>query len=174
MKDILLAHALRYPRMEPKDAVKLLYQSEFGGGHMIQSIDSCLQYLQAEYEKTPQNPTAPLLEEIGRGIFRVHLAALDASGYPPVRLGQDFIRSSAVPRGSMEGFRQKLSLLRELTQAGEMPFSPTELEEYLADYEKAGFPAVSHSDTYRKAYHPAYRVVEGRFLPSHTTNSRMP
>ena len=35
MKTILLTHAARYPLMEPRDAVKLIYQNEFGGGHLI-------------------------------------------------------------------------------------------------------------------------------------------
>ena len=37
MKEILLEHFHRYPQMQLQDAVKLLYQSEFGGGHMITS-----------------------------------------------------------------------------------------------------------------------------------------
>ena len=30
----------------------------------------------------------------------------------------------------------------------------------LKTYEAVGYPPVSHSETYRTAYHPAYRVVE--------------
>ena len=37
MKEILLAHLKQYPQMQLQDVVKLLYQSEFGGGHMITS-----------------------------------------------------------------------------------------------------------------------------------------
>ena len=33
LSHILRNHAARYPAMEPTDAVKLLYQSEFGGSH---------------------------------------------------------------------------------------------------------------------------------------------
>lgn len=173
MKDILLTHAARYPKMEPTDAVKLLYQSEFGGGHLIKNEEACLKYLHTEYESTPQRMDAPLLEDIGNGIFRVSLAALDAHGYSPVTLGQDFIRSSSISRGNLQHFRQQLQLLRELTRAGQMPFSPAELECYLLGYEKAGYPAVSHSDAYREAYHPAYRVVDAQHLPEAIRKSRM-
>lgn len=31
---VLCAHAARYPLMRPTDAVKLIYQGEFGSGHM--------------------------------------------------------------------------------------------------------------------------------------------
>jgi len=165
MKTILLTHARRYPRMEPRDAVKLLYQSEFGGGHLIRDEDDCLRFLQQEYAATPQAENCTLLEEIGSGMVRIQLAALDAHGYPVEDLGRDFIRSAALPRGSMEGFQEKLSLLTALTLTGAMPFSAEELDAYLQQYEAAGFPPVSHSDTYRSAYHPAYRVVDSDCIP---------
>lgn len=160
MRSILLAHARRYPLMEPTDAVKLLYQSEFGGGHLIRDEEACLRRLGQEYNSTPQNPDAPLLEDIGNDMVRVNLAALDAAGYPVAELGQAFLRSAACHRGTMASFREKLDILRELTREGAIPFSMNALEHYLAEYEAAGFPPVSHSEAYRKAYHPAYRVVD--------------
>ena len=55
-------------------------------------------------------------------------------------------------------------ILKELGQAGAIYFIyGTGNVEY--DYEKAGFPPVSHSETYRAAYHPAYRVVLKTHLP---------
>ena len=160
MKSILLDHASRYPSMEPTDAVKLLYQSEFGGGHLIRDAEACLNRLLEEYRATPQRRDIPLTEDIGGGIVRVNLAALDEHGVTPDQLGQAFLHSAAQIRGTMASFREKLSLLRELTTDGAMPFSRDALDAYLADYEAAGFPPVSHSEAYRNAYHPAYRVVE--------------
>lgn len=173
MKEILLAHARRYPMMEPTDAVKLLYQSEFGGGHMIRNEAACLDRLTTEYVGTSQRQDLPLLESIGGGILRVHLAALDAHGYAPQELGRDFIRSASLPRGSLDSFRSKLSLLEDMTRSGLMPFSYDALRQYLREYEAAGFPAVSHSESYRQAYHPAYRVVHEDHLPQTIKNCRM-
>lgn len=164
MEMILPAHARRYPLMEPRDAVKLVYQSEFGGGHLIRDEAACLAYLRREYAAVAQTPGA-LLEDIGNGIVRVQLSALDAHGYTPEQLGRDFIRSAAMTTGSMDMFRARLTLLTELTAAGKMPFPPGALAQYLAEYEKAGFPPVSHSESYRNAYHPAYRVVRQDCLP---------
>ena len=42
LRAILLAHAKRYPLMQPQDAVKLIYQNEFGGGHLIRDEEACL------------------------------------------------------------------------------------------------------------------------------------
>ena len=49
LKAILIAHAKRYPLMQPTDAVKLIYQNEYGGGHLIQNEQACLNYLRREY-----------------------------------------------------------------------------------------------------------------------------
>lgn len=164
IRSILLAHARRYPQMEPTDAVKLLYQSEFGGGHLIRDEKACLDRLTEEYRATPQSRDIPLTEDIGNGIVRVNLAALDANGVTPEQLGQVFLHSSAQARGTEAAFREKLALLQELTAAGAMPFSQDALEAYLTDYEAAGFSPVSHSEAYRSAYHPAYRVTDKRIL----------
>lgn len=158
LTEILLAHSVRYPAMEPTDAVKLIYQNEFGGGHMIRDPESCLSYLRQEYSLTACDPTLPLAVEIGNGIVRINLAVLPKTRVE--ELGQAFIRSAVAQQGSAERFRKKLGLLRSLCAAGKIPFDLQSLEAYLTQYEAAGFPAVSHSDAYRNAYHPAYRIVK--------------
>ena len=164
LRSILLAHASRYPAMEPTDAVKLLYQNEFGGGHLIRDEAQCLAYLRAEYARTPQNADIPLAEDIGNGMVRIHLSALDAHGYPVDQLGADFIRSAQDQTGSLPSFLSKLAILRQLAKEDLLPFSSDALEGYLADYEKAGYPMVSHSEAYRSAYSPAYRVIHRSYL----------
>jgi len=165
MESILLTHAARYPLMEPRDAVKLIYQNEFGGGHLIRDVQTCLEYLQKEYASVRQDPDTPLLEDIGNGLVRVNLAALDHHDLSPEELGAAFIRSASLHNGNADSFLNKLSILTELTHAGCMPFSPTSLEAYLSDYQAAGYPPVSHSAIYRNAYLPAYRVVIKQCLP---------
>ena len=165
LEKILYSHAKRYPLMEPTDAVKLIYQNVFGGGHLIRDPDACCQALRQEYENTPQKRSAPLLERIGNGMVRVMLNALDAGGYSPEQLGEDFIRSSAEHQGNLTGFLVKLDILRKVTAAGAFSFTSEELETYLEAYKQAGYPMVSHSQRYRDAYKPAYRIVLLRILP---------
>lgn len=156
---ILTRHAGRYPQMEPRDAVKLIYQNEFGGGHMIADPEQSLRCLLAEHSVTPRRENVALAEDIGNGMVRVNLAAVGEENYPLEELNGDFVRSAALHRGSMDSFLGKLELLRALTGRGVFAFSPRELEEYLAPYIASGCPPVSHSQTYRDAYGPAYRVV---------------
>lgn len=166
MRSILLTHAKRYPLMEPTDAVKLIYQNEFGGGHLIRDQEACLEFLRREYEALCQRRDIPLLEDIGNGLVRVNLCAVNTAGFTIDELGQAFLQSAARCQGTEASFRCKLALLTELTDGGKMPFSSDCLHSYLTVYEAQGFPAVSHSEIYRKAYRPAYRVVARACLPN--------
>ena len=163
LKDILIAHAKRYPLMQPTDAVKLIYQNEFGGGHLIRDEQACLNYLRQEYDSIVKDPNVPLYDEIGNGIVRVNLAAVKSEDLE--QLGKDFIRSAAEHTGTKERFLQKLDVLRQLTAAGHFRFGMIELEYYLSEYIQSGCPMVSHSEQYRKAYLPAYRIVVDKLHP---------
>lgn len=157
LEQILLQHVRRYPLMEPTDAVKLIYQNEFGGGHLIRDSEAALTYLHREYAETLRQEDAPPEEDIGNGILRVSLAALPEEKLEA--LGQCFLRSAQSCLGSPERFQEKLAFLRAMTYLGAMPFGPEVLDAYLGAYREAGYPAVSHSSAYRENYHPAYRIV---------------
>lgn len=154
---ILQEHAARYPKMQPADAVKLIYQNEFGGGHMIRDEAGCMLFLRQEYASVENDMPAPLYESIGNGILRINLAAVAEEDLE--ELGRRFIRSAAAHTGSMDRFLSKLAVLEDLTRRGIFSFSSRDLSAYLADYRQAGYPAVSHSTVYREAYKPAYRVI---------------
>lgn len=160
---ILILHAACYPKMQPTDAVKLIFQNEFGGGHLIRDEAACLAYLRREYASVPKDPAAPRYEDIGNGLIRIPLAVV--TGEELDRLGKAFLRSAAAHQGSLSSFLEKLEVLRRLTGEGCFSFNGEELGEYLAAYEAAGYPAVSHSKEYRDAYHPSYRIVRETEYP---------
>ena len=157
LEQILREHAKRYPLMQPCDAVKLIYQNEFGGGHLIRDEQACLNYLRREYADLEKDPTAPMYEDIGNGIVRVNLGAVREEALE--QLGQDFIASAAKHKGTLDSFLNKLEVLHKLTTAGVFSFDLDALNAYLSEYKAAGYPAVSHSPEYRQAYNPAYRVI---------------
>lgn len=158
LREILIQHTKTYPLMQPTDAVKLIYQNEFGGGHLISDKEACFRYLKHEFSQTEQKK-APLFEEIGNGIVRVNLCALDANRISLDELFTWFCISSEMVCGDIAGFREKLAVLRDITEETAFGFGTDELDQYLTKYEEAGFPPVSHSDAYRNAYSPAYRIV---------------
>ena len=152
-------HALKFSKMRPCDAVKLVYQACFGPGHLISDEKKAYEYLKHEYSLTRQRETAPLVEPIGNGMVRVNLAALDTNNVSIERVFDAFIASSKQISCDIPKFLEALEVLRQLAKENVFRFSPSELDSYLAKYKEAGYPAVSHSDEYRDAYEPAYRVV---------------
>ena len=162
LKAILITHAKRYPLMQPRDAVKLIYQNEFGGGHLIRDEQACLNYLRQEYASAEKDPTAALYEDIGNGIVRINLAAVKPEDLE--QLGRDFIRSAAKHKGTLDSFLNKLEVLRILTAEGVFAFDLDALNTYLSEYKAAGYPAVSHSEQYRQAYKSAYRIIRNAYL----------
>ncbi|MBQ8834840.1 MAG: hypothetical protein IJ001_07955 [Oscillospiraceae bacterium] len=157
LERILREHAKHYPKMQPTDAVKLIYQNEFGGGHLIRDEEASLNYLRREYAMVEKNASKPLYEEIGNGIVRVNLAAVKEEDLE--KLGQDFIRSAAEHKGNLNSFLSKLDVLKKLTAQGVFNFGSNELDVYLTEYEKTGYPLVSHSLEYRAFYKPSYRII---------------
>jgi len=162
LRAILIAHAKRYPLMQPTDAVKLIYQNEFGGGHLIRDEEACLNYLRREYTSVTKDSTVPLYEDIGNGIVRVNLAAVKPEDLE--QLGKAFIDSAAKHKGTMDRFLNKLEVLRKLANEGVFNFDTNALNAYLSEYEAAGYPAVSHSPEYRQAYKPAYRIIRKAYF----------
>ena len=167
MNELLCRHFARYPNMTVQDAVKLLYQRAFGAEHVVRDAQASLAWLAQERAGVPFDPEAALLEPLGNGLCRVHLAAL-----PPAlkneTINRLFVLGAQAHRGDKSGFEQALCTLRALAQAGKAPFSLSEADEYLKTYRAAGCPSVRHSTQYRAQYAPAYRVMPesmARFLP---------
>ncbi len=163
-EEILAAQAARYPKMRPQDAVKLLYQNEFGGGHIIASPEASLRFLQEEFDRLPDREAgdSPAWEPIGGGMGRLFLRGLKREWLPAVN--RLFVAGAALQKGGMEGFTRKLALLEAAAAAGRMPFTAGELADFLAVYRQNGCPMVSHSPDYREAYRPAYRILPERYL----------
>ena len=157
----LVADALKkYPLSQPRDIVKLLYQSEFGPAHAVSDPNSALEFLRGEYASVRQEE-GPLCEYIGGGFARLNLKTLDHNGVSPEKAAEWFVISAA-PAGDKAEFAASLRLLAADPFISElMPALVPYIEEYVA----LGCPAVHHSEEYRRAYSPAYRVIRAELAP---------
>ena len=169
MLNILKDHLRRYPKMQPQDVVKLLYQNEFGPGHLVSDPLVCLNRLKDEYAYVEPDNDLPLVEDIGNGMARINLAPLDAIDFSLQELAVLFMRSANHVAGEMDLFLGKLSFLKAYYEDLPFCFSYEELDDYLNDYLEQGCPVVSHSETYRQFYKPAYRVVKKEYIPGNLT-----
>lgn len=160
INDILAAHFESYPAMEPADAVKLIYQNEFGPGHMIPDEKKALARLQQEMSSlSPIDRAEPLYESIGNGLCRLNLRPCMERKIPPEEINRLFCETSKGMQGDQKQLIKKLQTLSQMADRDETPFFAAELDYYLILYREKKYPAVHHSEAYRAAYAPAYRVV---------------
>ena len=170
MIKIIQEHMARYPEMEIRDIFKLIYQSEFGGGHMIKDKNASLEWIKKEYEfiqdqRSDQTDEEKkwlireaVCEEIGDGIVRVYLDAL-GKGLSPETLNELFVLSANEKRGSITRLEAKLDMFLDLCKAGEIPFEEQEVRRKIEAWKEAGYSAMHHSEAFRQHYFPAYRIV---------------
>ena len=163
MRRVLLTHHTRYPLMAAQDMVKLIYQSEFGGGHLITDEAKSLRRLEAECRGLPMDGGKETFEDIGNELNRFHLNAPGIEDIALTTVNRFFVNTANGNAGTVQDFAEKLAVLRQCCADGTLPYPVDELDAYLSAYKERGYPPVHHSQSYRDAYHPAYRVVDGSY-----------
>lgn len=167
LKSVLIMHACLYPEMGIQDAVKLVYQNEFGGGHLIRDEQESLRRLTEEFAANRETglgyQAGPLFVNIGNGMCRLDLSVLEDGRLSSSTLNRFFVNTANGIKGSIARFESKLDILRQCSRDGVLKYPPDVLEAYLEDYRGRGYPPVSHSETYKSAYKPAYRIVKADY-----------
>ena len=137
---IIKMHREKYPLAKPQDYIKLIYQNEFGAEHAIDNEEE-------------------LFVPIGNHLVRlnIHVAIKQ---YSVEDINGWFVRSAKAHTGSMANFLRKIKAFEKMHEEGIFNFSKEELKEYLSYYRSKAYPAVHHSDLYRKEYEPHYRVIQ--------------
>ncbi len=160
-EQFLLEQYTGHPASQLQDLRKALYQSVFGCGHLITDTSAAAEGIWKEAVEA--GPCSREVETLDGPWSRVHLGVL-ADGLTPETLACIFARSAAMPHGGADTLQEKLTILRRLIRSGALPYSPSEAEEELDDWQKNGFPACRHSEEYRAAYRPAYRVLHCTYV----------
>lgn len=163
MIEIILKHLEKYPLMQLQDIAKLLYQSEFGGGHMIADPQMSLRRLQEEYRNLGSIECQTVVEAIGDGMCRMYLSCL-THGMLPETLNEIFVQSANHRTGTIAGLEKKIAECLRAYKEGLIPFREQEAKAFFENWKEAGYPATSHSGIYRENYQPAYRVIEESYV----------
>lgn len=168
-KDAIRAFLLEYiekqPRLELTDLIKLLYQSAFGCGHFAPGFEQVTAYLREELAQARADREHPMVEPVLGGYARVHIAQYAEKGMNIETLARLFMMTAqeAPDEENAAWFAGALDLLEQMAKENELPFAPELMAERLAAYRAAGCPSVHHSETFRTAYHPAYRIVRAEY-----------
>jgi uridine kinase/thiamine transporter ThiT len=160
-----------YPEAAAVDYLKLLYQNEFGSGHLITDRVKSMKLLTEEAEallpssgnSEEEEGKEDAVEPIGNGLCRLHLRVINQSGLSINTLHRLFELSAMRLRGTDEGFLKKVSLLSNLCRDRVLKIRQSAVKKAVSNWKTAGGGLFRHSDTFRKNYAPAYRVVEKQF-----------
>ena len=163
MQAYLKAQAALHPAMQPQDMLKCCYQAAFGAEHLLSDPQRARSYLHDELAACAASSDCSLLEALSPDACRVNLAAWKALGLTENWLFQCFLRSCAPRKDGPERFLVCLQAVDVLAHAGSLPFSDNSWQTAKQAYLARGLHPVHHSDAYRAAERPAYRVIDQRY-----------
>ena len=154
MKNIIRAQKKRRPLMTEEDIVKLAFQGMLGVGHLVASEERALERLHAEMEGLEPDETEPLTERTSPEWFRLNLRAAKAKGIREADIAHMLCQSAKkkplnFTRQNVYNFCVKLDGSDRMKAAAQKVLD----ENWLP----------SHSEQYREAYHPSYRVLHKDF-----------
>ncbi len=161
MRDYILAERDLHPRAQPQDYIKLIFQSEFGPGHLIADRSFSHNRLINEWNEVKNLPSETN-QEIGGGYVRLCLKGISESMLD--RVNTAFVTSANEKRGSEAGFMAKLDTFVKMAEENLFDFSAGDASRAIEEYLSGGIKPTSHTKIYHRHYTPAYRVVKKELL----------
>lgn len=154
-----------HPSMQLEDVVKMCYQAVFGPEHMLTEVEKAKQYFYQEYQDTPASFSTPLYEPISEDFCRINLAAWKARNLDPEELFNLFVTSTNFHiKGTRTDLNNCAKSAEKLIAKNMFPFTLEEWKKYYVAYKNNGMLPIHHSEAYRLAEHPAYRLVRKSLL----------
>ena len=161
-RELLVSHYNAYPRLEVADIFKFIFQSAFGCEHLVSSEERALNYIKEELKRVSADE-APRVDKLDGNYSRVYLSCLNDEVTPEV-MAKYFCLSAKIEPDGKEKLLEKIAVARELILDGTIALSLSVFDELHERWREAGYPAIHHSETFREAYHPAYRVIANEYL----------
>ena len=161
MRNILLQESQIHPFAQPQDYIKLIFQSEFGPGHLIADADYSKQRLIDEWNMVKKLPYEEN-QEIGGGYIRLNIKGI--SSHQLDDINRAFFNSANEKSGSDKGFMEKIDLFLNMARENLFSFSFETAQDAVNEYLSGGIRPTSHTKIYHSHYTPAYRVVNKKHI----------
>ena len=153
--DVIEEERIRHPRMDERDLQKLIYQSVFGGDHLLADPKRYDSALREEWERLPiddvwaDQAVLQVIDPLG-GVARIHLAVCKRSGVDIDRL-TELLVGQRRRDGRRSDYDRRWNETIALARVGRIPFSADVLG-------RVGYPdrAPHHGPDYGPA---SYRIV---------------
>jgi len=151
-REAVRRHSELYPLMKPQDYIKLACQSEFGPAHIIKDEAKAVAELEKEWQ-TLKGAVRIQPESVGGGLCRFHLTGEYAGRNAAASLLTKLLMLTMEEhRGTQKSFEEKLAFLETLDVPG--------IKECLEEYRRQGCGFLHHSEAFRDAYSPHYRLIK--------------
>ena len=148
--------------MKATDLLKLCYQGCYGPQHLMKDLESAKRYFCEEYRAVVPCE-GKLFEKISPSYIRVHMGSYKMANLSPEWLFEMFVCTMEDMEEQKESLEEVFLLIEEVLGQGEYPVSVEEWKKCSEDYLKGESAPVHHSEEYREAENPHYRVVSAKY-----------
>jgi hypothetical protein len=165
---LLQQHMIWYPLMELRDIYKLIYQGVLGAEHLLSSPEEFIHHLRSELQYLQPDQNQAILEPVrsDQMLFRLNLCAYKSRQVSIDPLFHPLIETAHLNTGSKTDLLEVWSAFGKLYEQGHIgEFKTSAIFGFSKWLEEMGFPAVHHSEIYRREYQPAYRLISSKYIP---------
>ena len=156
-EDCLAEQLHRHGAMREEDLLKLCFQAAYGPVHILGRRAEAEKRFRSEFSAAEPRSGEPLFEVISPDFVRVNLGAWKAAGLPPEWLFELFAASA-------HEFGDGGAVLERYLASTERMLPKGLSRERFATLRRNGSGAPHHSEAYRRAERPSYRLVSTRLL----------
>ena len=160
MREFILAEKRLHPFAQPQDYIKLIFQSEFGPGHLVADRNFSHNRLTDEWNSVKDLPQEEN-QDIGGGYIRLCIKGIGEQQLSAVNTA--FVTSANEKSGSEAGFLAKLDIFIAMAEEDVFDFSALQAKQAAEEYLAQGIKPTSHTKIYHRHYTPAYRVVKKEY-----------
>jgi hypothetical protein len=151
----------QFPQSTMQDIYKSFYQARFGAEHMIGDTAAVRAYMMYELAAAAADTLGPSMwyEPVGvnGACVRVYLRCVNEERLTAEQLLDAFIRSAKPSEQPEQAWAEEWKAIETIAREYNVPCS--EEDRQLLMQAAQNNRAVHHSEAYRNAYHPHYRIV---------------
>ncbi len=169
--ELFMFHQTKYPMMDIIDHVKRLHQMVYGPHHLYNqpSLEQIVNDLQQELSEIENCECHDDWIPLGEGYYRMDLWMIKQSKLTIEQAANMFHSSILDVRRDLHVLDQlmedSLKLLSDMINDQRLPLDTKTSQPFIDEYRLKHYPALHHSEHYRKYYQPHYRVIHERYMP---------
>ena len=152
----------RYPQATLQDVYKTCFQDFFGAEHLLSDTTAAHQYLKAEIEATQAQDLSamPVYEPTGfrHRFMRVNLSLVHSGEMSEDELFARFAEAAGTNNAFSDNWEKEWETIEKIALGVQPAWADSALQAELR-YAASVQSAVRHSEAFRQAYHPHYRII---------------